>query len=290
MAGCWRTIVPWHHCISRTPFGAGMSSQPLIVWLRVWGPGLMRVLLIDDDELSRSVLELTLSAAGYEIAEAESGEAALQQLLEQTGRFDVVLSDLQMPGLHGPELAAQLRSVTDVPLVAMSGSPPAPDRYAGFDAFLLKPFTPEQFGQAIRGIGNDAGSAIAAAATGEPDVLDEAIFAQLETMMRPPQLSELFALAYAELEMHVERMRTALEQSDTATLEASAHTVKGGFSILGALEMRALGARLEAGTGTAADQAATLDEIPLAAERLRRMLTARGLQVESTRSSGQETR
>ena len=281
--GCWRAIVPWHHCIPRCTFRSGVRSRPLVVWAQKRGLGPMRVLLIDDDELSRSVLELTLSAAGYEIAEAESGEAALRYLRETSGRFDVVLSDLQMPGMHGPELAVQLRAMVSAPLIAMSGSQPAAERYAGFDTFLLKPFTPEQFGEALRGLGNDGGSEIEFVTVGGADVLDdvldEATFAQLESMMRPQQISELFTLAYAELATHTERMRTALMQGDAATLEASAHAMKGGFSILGASELRALGARLESGAGTTADQAATLDEIPRAAERLRRMLTARGLQV-----------
>ena len=264
--------------LSKTLWG-GATAQPLIVLGSTAGAGQMRVLLIDDDELSRSVLELTLSAAGYEVVEAESGEAALQHLRTQSDGFDVVLSDLQMPGLHGPELATQLRSLTDVPLIAMSGSEPAPERYAGYDTFLLKPFPPERFGEAVRGLGKDAGFETQAAVTAEAAVLDEATFAQLESMMRPPQLRELFLLAAAELQTHTERMRAALTRGDAAALQASAHAMKGGFGILGASELRALGARLETGMETATDQAATLAEIPLAAERLRRMLTARGLQV-----------
>ncbi len=240
----------------------------------------MRLLLIDDDELSRSVLELTLSAAGYEIVAAESGESAMDCLRMQGGRFDVVLSDLQMPGLHGPELAAQLRTVIpDVPLIAMSGSQPAPERYAGFHTFLPKPFTPEEFSGAVRHLKEEEQSEREAAVSAGTEVLNEAVFAQLASMMRPQQMSELFALAYTELGTHIDRMQAALTQGDAAALEASAHALKGGFGILGASELRALGARLESGTGTAADQAATLAEIPLAAERLRRMLTARGLQV-----------
>ncbi len=251
----------------------------------------MRILLIDDDELSRSVLELHLSAAGYEVVETESGEAAIELLrTADGGGFDIILCDLQMPGLRGPELAKQLRALSDAPLLAMSGSQPAAERYAGFDTFLLKPFTPEQFEEALRSVRQGVALPMASAAAEQAEVLDEAVFAQLASMMRPTQLSDLFVLSFTELEKHMARMLAAFEQADHAALEASAHAMKGGFSVLGASEMRVLGARLEAGTGTAADQAATLREIPLAAERLRRMLTSRGLQVEATRSSGQETR
>lgn len=236
-----------------------------------------RILLIDDDELSRAVMELHLSAAGYEVTEAESGEAALD-MLRGGARSEVALCDVQMPGLSGPVLAGELRALlgVGVPLLAMSGSQPKPERYAGFDGFLLKPFTPEQFVEAIGGLAADVREVEGESAGA---VLDEATFAQLASMMRPAQMSELFALSLAELGKHLERMERAMTEGDRAEIEANAHAMKGGFGLLGAGEMQALGARLESGIGTLADQAATLREIPLAAERLRRMLTSRGLQV-----------
>ncbi len=243
------------------------------------------VLLIDDDELSRAVLELHLSAAGYRVTEVESGEAALALLQAGHAEFDLVLCDLQMPGLHGPALAQELRTLlsTTLPLLAMSGSQPAAERYAGYDGFLLKPFTPEELAVALRRVRdephrhetNTGGEAQAE----ETEVLDETTFAQLESMMKPVQLSEIFALALLELVKHLEQMQAAFSAGEAAALQASAHAMKGGFSVLGAPELRSLAARLEAGSGTPADQAATLREIPLAAGRLRGMLTSRGLEV-----------
>ena len=246
--------------------------------MRAQGPE--HILLIDDDELSRSVLELHLAAAGYEVTEAESGEAAIALLRTKADAIDVVLSDLQMPGLHGPELAKQLRLEMGkkVPLLAMSGSQPGAEGYAGFDGFLLKPFTPEQFARAVHG-SHDGATTRKEAEAKAAAVLDEVTFAKLQSMMNAAQLSEIFALSLAELTKHRERMQAAFDEGDAPALQANAHAMKGGFSILGAEELRSLGAALEAGTGTATDQAATLREIPLAAERLRRMLTSRGLAI-----------
>lgn len=254
-------------------------------------PGPEHVLLIDDDELSRAVLELHLVAAGYRVTEAESGETALALLQAESADFDLILSDLQMPGLHGPALAEQLRKVPGAtfPVLAMSGSQPAAERYVGYDGFLLKPFTPEELAAALRGV-REALPSGDVARPEELEVLDEVVFTQLESMMKPAQLSTIFALALLELDKHLGQMQTAFAAGDRAALQASAHTMKGGFSILGASELRSLGALLEFGNGTPADQTATLREIPLAAERLRRMLTSRGLQVEGNRSSGQETK
>ena len=242
-------------------------------------PGPEHVLLIDDDELSRALLELHLSAAGYAVMEVESGEAALAHLAAGSVEIDLVLCDLQMPGLHGPALAQQLRKILGarLPLLAMSGSQPAAETYAGYDGFLLKPFTPEELASALGGSRGETREG--EARTKDADVLDEVTFAQLESMMTPAQLSEIFSLALQELVKHLEQMQAAFAAGEAATLQASAHAMKGGFSVLGAPELRSLGAALEAGTGTPADQAATFREITMAAERLRRMLTSRGLQV-----------
>ena len=254
-------------------------------------PGPERLLLIDDDELSRAVLELHLAAAGYVVTEAESGEAALALLHAGSAEFDLVLSDLQMPGLHGPALAEELRKVpgASFPVLAMSGSQPPSERFAGYDGFLLKPFTPEELAAVLHGV-RAAPHRDEAVTADAARVLDEATFGQLESMMQPTQLSEIFALALRELDKQLEQMQTAFGAGEAAVLQAAGHTMKGGFSVLGASELRSLAALLESGTGTSADQAATLREIPLAAERLRRMLTSRGLQVIGNRSSGQETR
>ena len=290
-AGRWRSGWPWHSLYrSCGTDEVGGNGAALLVWLEMRTTGPERVLLIDDDELSRAVLELHLSAAGYAVTEAESGEAAVALLQASPADFDVVLCDLQMPGLHGPALAQQLRLALSapLPLLAMSGSQPLAERYAGYDAFLLKPFSPEQLAAVLGGARVEAPEG--AARLNEPDVLDEETFAQLQSMMKPAQIGEIFGLALRELGTHLEQMQAAFAAGEAATLQAAAHAMKGGFSVLGAPELRSLGAVLEAGTGTAADQTATLREIPLAAERLRRMLTSRGLRVESDPSSGQETR
>ncbi len=71
----------------------------------------VRVLVVDDDEVSRDVFALLLNAAGYSVDTAESGDAALIYLQTTHSLPDVILTDLQMPGTSGGELACQLRQV-----------------------------------------------------------------------------------------------------------------------------------------------------------------------------------
>ena len=68
-----------------------------------------RVLVIDDDDLSREVLALLLHHEGYATETADSGDAALEQLGATRPLPDVVLADLQMPGTTGRELVGRLR-------------------------------------------------------------------------------------------------------------------------------------------------------------------------------------
>ena len=259
------------------------------------------VLLIDDDELGRSVLELYLTDAGYTVIEAADGAAALAQLQRFAPSISIVLCDMQMPGLHGPALlAAMLPLLTaGTPVLAMSGSQPAPEQIATFDAFLLKPPTPEQLLHAVEALlpAEVAAPRASAASSILPErtasgettvVLDETAFAPLCHMLRPEQLRELFALSFHELDKHLARMQQAMVIGDRETMHHSAHTVKGSFAIVGARELQQLGATLEAGTGTSADQAATLARIPLAADRLRRMLSTRGVHLELLPPSDQE--
>ncbi len=120
-----------------------------------------RVLIVDDDEMSRELMGVLLEAEGYGVDSAESGEAALA-LLDRDGgpRPDVVLTDVQMPGMTSAQLAGRLRRACGrkTLLLAMSGSRPAEAAIARFDGFLMKPFTMQEVAAALaaRGAGRAA--------------------------------------------------------------------------------------------------------------------------------------
>ncbi len=84
--------------------------------------GYGRVLLVDDNDLARRASLLTLKNCGYEVVEAEDGEEALEILQERASSFDLILSDVSMPGMGGPELIRAARHlIGDMPVVLMSG-------------------------------------------------------------------------------------------------------------------------------------------------------------------------
>jgi CheY-like chemotaxis protein len=231
----------------------------------------VRILIVDDDELSREVLALLADGAGYEVDTADSGEAALGCVRRL--RPGVVLTDIQMPGIAGDELAQQLRGLCGAGtlLLAMSGSELEEGVGREFDGFLLKPFTMETLTAAI-----DGGLIRVEDRPGGADgvVLDEAVYAKLAGSMKESRLEELYALCRKDAEVRVERMRRAASGGDDATYRKEAHALKGGCGMVGAVELQRLATSMEE-RGLRDDDVATLEEFVVASERLRRILIAR---------------
>ena len=112
------------------------------------------ILIADDRASSRELLRTVLQRAGYEVLEAEDGEQALAQA--RVGNPDLVLLDLQMPGLDGFGVLAELRGdprFRDLPIVALTASAMRGDREkileAGFTEYLAKPASPETLRETV---------------------------------------------------------------------------------------------------------------------------------------------
>ncbi len=110
------------------------------------------VLVVDDDEGVRSVIARALDSAGYRVTEASDGDSALD-LLRTGGPFDLVVTDLIMPGMRGEELGARIREQHLAPrVIYVSG---LHDRVQLDDTgdrhvqVLKKPMTPDQLLRAV---------------------------------------------------------------------------------------------------------------------------------------------
>jgi CheY-like chemotaxis protein len=116
------------------------------------GQSAMRVLVVDDRPDVRHSLLYMLEACGFDVAEAEDGEKALDVVESQ--RVEVVLTDLTMPGMDGRELTRKIVGSRHRPrVIVMSGSEslgPAEAQTLGADAVLSKPFTRERLVQTIK--------------------------------------------------------------------------------------------------------------------------------------------
>ena len=115
-----------------------------------------RVLLVEDEDSVRLVAERALSRQGYEVTTARDGEDGLEALKAALGEgkgFDLVVSDVVMPGLDGPAMARELRKLApDLPVLFMSGYAESQLRSEIDIAdmhFIAKPFSVAQISEKV---------------------------------------------------------------------------------------------------------------------------------------------
>ena len=101
-----------------------------------------RILVVDDEPQIRRVLRTTLTAKGYEIFDAKSGEEALDAIRKQ--RFDLILLDMNMPGMGGLEACREIRASSEVAIIMLTVRSSEQDKVtaldAGADDYVTKPF------------------------------------------------------------------------------------------------------------------------------------------------------
>ncbi len=105
-----------------------------------------RVLVVDDEPPIRRIMRTTLTGAGYEVDEAKTGEEALEKVREF--RPDLVLLDINMPGMGGLAACRAIRSDTNIAIIMLTVRNSEADKVgaldAGADDYITKPFsTPE---------------------------------------------------------------------------------------------------------------------------------------------------
>lgn len=107
------------------------------------------ILAVDDSASMRQMVVFTLKGEGYEVTEAVDGQAALD--LAKKHKFDLVLSDVNMPRMDGITLAKELRGLPDfkfTPILMLTTEAGADKKQegkaAGATGWIVKPFNPEQ--------------------------------------------------------------------------------------------------------------------------------------------------
>jgi DNA-binding response OmpR family regulator len=114
------------------------------------------VLVVENEAAIRSLVQLALERHGYVVLTAESGSAALRLAAGHRGPIDVLLTDVVMPDLHGPELARRL--VAERPQLVMLFMSGYMDDALGEDTsglpvpvdFIQKPFSPSALAARVR--------------------------------------------------------------------------------------------------------------------------------------------
>lgn len=113
-----------------------------------------RILTVEDDDRIRQAVKLALEDEGWDVDEAATGEAALDQFKEHES--DVVLIDIMLPGIDGFDVCRSIRRSSDVPIIMVTARNDTHDVVAGLEAgaddYLTKPFAPKELSARIRAL------------------------------------------------------------------------------------------------------------------------------------------
>ena len=111
-----------------------------------------RVLIVDDEPQIRRVMKTALTVNGYQAYEARTGEEALE--LVRSEPLDLVLLDLNMPGMGGMAACSAIRQISDVAIIVLSVRDREKDKIvaldAGADDYITKPFSVDELMARIR--------------------------------------------------------------------------------------------------------------------------------------------
>ena len=181
----------------------------------------LRILTVDDVAANLELIDILLSGAGHRVKGVTSGEAALA-LLEVDLDFDVVLMDVQMPGMDGLEATRLIRRLTNgvetIPIVALTANVMAEQvaecRAAGMDEHLTKPIRTEELFEVIARV---------AALAGKPASPGEAP----EVAGPLAALKGRYRFQMSTFTADFRRMESLEEPERTRSIAARAHSIAG---------------------------------------------------------------
>jgi two-component system chemotaxis response regulator CheY len=107
-----------------------------------------QILVVDDSTTMRQMVAFTLTSAGHQVVEAPDGNQALATAKQK--KFDLVITDVNMPGMNGIDLVQSLRALPDckfIPILVLTTEAGADlkqkGKSAGATGWIVKPFNPE---------------------------------------------------------------------------------------------------------------------------------------------------
>ena len=113
---------------------------------------MQKILIIEDEEKIARFVELELTHEGYSVEKAANGRTGLE--MAESGRFDLILLDIMLPGLSGIEILRRVRKTSSVPIIMVTARDAVMDKVTGLDMgaddYITKPFAIEELLARIR--------------------------------------------------------------------------------------------------------------------------------------------
>jgi len=227
------------------PQGAHLVTRHTVRASAVGDHPALKILLAEDNPVNQQLAVRLLQKRGHTVVVAQDGQEALVAL--ERDRYDLLLMDVQMPGMGGFEATAAIRERERktggrIPIVAMTARAMKGDREAclaaGMDGYVAKPISPKALFDQIEAVTNH----------GTPDPAERAL-ASADLLARfdgdHVLLGELATIFLEDYPARFTAVRTAVERRDTDALEAAAHALKGSAANFGAHDAVEVADRLE---------------------------------------------
>lgn len=269
--------------------GAKRSLVTRETLIRKRRPG-VRILLAEDNPVNQQVAIALLKKRGYEVDAVPDGEQAVAAV--QSGTYDAVLMDIQMPGMDGLEATRNIRALEgfeNLPILALTAHAFAEERArceaAGMNDFLAKPFKPEDLYDLVAQWTEAAGGVEMPSQTGErtmgaqdertePPVDLESFRAVMREAGVEEVVESTVAVYREEGPGMLEAVRGAAEAGDAEAMQKAAHSMKSASANIRATRLAELLKQMEedAAGGDAAAAAARADAVAAEYEAVMRYL------------------
>jgi CheY-like chemotaxis protein len=195
-----------------------------------------KVLVVDDSALNCDLIAMNLKDAGLDVSVSNDGARSLEILHHE--RFDLLVTDIRMPGMDGLELTRKLRSSSDprlrtLPVIGLSGAVEEEEtaKKAGMNDFRVKTDSPGLLLNSIcRLLFNQPDSVSAFASAAKKAATSAAVSSY---GLSPSEKEEFVGIFIDEFRNISEDMRKMLDSDDIASLRGLSHKVKGSASLIG---------------------------------------------------------
>ena len=211
----------------------------------------MQVLLVEDNEIGRIVVEGYLRHEGHEVTLAKDGFEALA-LAEQ--KFDVILMDISMPGMDGVEATLRIHQVhknlgLKIPIIAMSAHifPQEVESYldAGLDGFVGKPIEPDRLNELLLGVSQAQEKLVSMPKISAMHLVNEKLLNDDLSVLGPACMQDMVSLFDQACIDNLAAIQVARLAQDWLKLSDLAHNFKNASSSLGLETLHQLVNQLE---------------------------------------------
>ncbi|MCE7996748.1 MAG: response regulator [Roseivirga sp.] len=202
-----------------------------------------RILIVDDNAINRKYARSVLKVGLWHIEEVESGEAALQLLAKES--FDLILMDIQMPGMDGFECLKRIRADfphISCPVLAVTAFSSGRERSAfseaGFQALITKPIKPSELRNAVTewlSSSDHKAHLIIHKEEKTDQIIDISVYEDLKRYTRSDSVIDIYEEFEKETSDFLEQLNFLVPAKNYPEILSILHTIKGNAGSLGLL-------------------------------------------------------